>query len=72
MKKKIKSIEKYAMEINFEKLKLLTSEIIWKYKICYNCIKLKISMLKTKHTVKLGSIAIRQLNIEVLHLGYVV
>ena len=33
---------------------------------------LKINILKTKNTTKLGTVVIIQLNIEILHIGYVI
>ena len=67
------------MEIkNFKKNKIkpLTNEQQKSYqnaKICYVCKKkLKINMLKIKNIVKLATMLIIQVNIEVLNIAYII
>ena len=70
------SRERATEIINFkkEKIKLLTNEQQKPYenaKICYIC-KEKIEDLhpKDKNIIKLGTIVVKQVNIEVLHIAY--
>ena len=77
MKKFCELSREHATEIiNFkkEKIKLLTNEQQKPYenaKICYIC-KEKIEDLhaKDKNIIKLGTIVVKQVNIEVLHIAY--
>ena len=72
-------LRELAMEIkNFKKNKIkpLTNEQQKSYqnaKICYVCKKkLKINMLKIKNIVKLATMLIIQVNIEVLNIAYII
>ena len=79
MKTFFESFREHAMKIiNFKKktMKLLTNEqqkLHENTKICYICKKnLKINMLKIKNIVKLGTIVIIHVNIDVLRIAYVI
>ena len=77
MKKFFESLREHEMEIisfKKKKKKLLTNEQQKSYKsakICYICQEklVKINELKIKNIVKLGTIVIIQVNIEVLHIA---
>ena len=77
MKKVFESLREHEMEIisfKKKKKKLLTNEQQKSYKsaeICYICQEkfVKINELKIKNIVKLGTIVIIQVNIEVLHIA---
>ena len=79
MKKFCEFLREHAMKIiNFKKkkMKLLTKEQQESYenaKICYICKEnFEDNYDKIKNIVKLGTIAIIQVNIEMRHIGYVI
>ena len=70
---KIKKKKEKILKI--KKMKLLTNQqqiSHWHAKFCYIPKKIKINMLKIKIIVTLGTIVIIQVNIEMLHIEYVI